>query len=186
MTDQISLFHSVATEEDVYEILLPDLVEGLKKSNAGYTDGREYLKLKPGKSYSSVNYLKYDPYEAGKQEGEVLAFRICLRKNNHFFGVSNQNLKEIRENLLPHAIVSRTNDGFTNFDFERTESGIKCFSKLLVSVLDAITYDITKEFDCCSRIDQCSDARHCIHPNPAMATSCGYRKVLRDGKNYYA
>lgn len=38
---------------------------------------------------------------------------------------------------------------------------------------------------CCSRYLECSDAKQCVHPDPAFALGCGYRKILASGKIYY-
>lgn len=36
-------------------------------------------------------------------------------------------------------------------------------------------------FDCCSRFEQCCNARECIHPDKQFASSCRYRQKLRKG-----
>lgn len=36
-------------------------------------------------------------------------------------------------------------------------------------------------YDCCSRYMECSDALHCVNPNPLHARSCTYRKKLHNG-----
>jgi len=48
-------------------------------------------------------------------------------------------------------------------------------------VIDAIP----KQFDCCSRYEECSNAKRCIHPNPETALICGYRKIMKKGRIYY-
>lgn len=44
---------------------------------------------------------------------------------------------------------------------------------------------LPKDFSCCSRYEQCSDAKKCIHPDKASALGCYYRKVLASGKVFY-
>lgn len=56
---------------------------------------------------------------------------------------------------------------------------------LLQEVLQVIIERSGKEFDCCSRYLECSDARQCIHPDPQFGLKCGYRLVLKEGKVYY-
>lgn len=42
-----------------------------------------------------------------------------------------------------------------------------------------------KEWDCCSRFEQCSDALKCVHPDKHEGIKCGYRKALASGRVYY-
>lgn len=42
-----------------------------------------------------------------------------------------------------------------------------------------------KEWDCCSRYMECSDAKACVHPDKAFALGCGYRKILASGRIFY-
>ena len=181
MRGQINLFAEVPTEQWVYETLLPSLKQGLNRSNAGETN----VSIERGKEYSSVSYLKQDPYDPQKTAKKHLAFRVCCRNGVSFFGVSNSYLDLVSENLMPYRWDSAKNDGFSNFTFEPTEEGIEKYASFLSSVMDAVTYGLLKEFDCCSRVEECSNAKRCIHPNPAMATSCGYRKILKSGRIFY-
>ena len=181
MMEQLDLFATVPTEEWVYEILLPTLKTGLSQSNAG----SDNLAIDKGKEYSSVSYLKQDPYDTSKPARKQLAFRICCRNGLHYFGVSSDYMNLIPNDLIDFRTDSGKGDGFSNFSFETTFEGVKRYASFLSTVLDAVTYSMVKEFDCCSRCEQCSDAKRCIHPNPAMATSCGYRKILKAGRIFY-
>lgn len=40
-------------------------------------------------------------------------------------------------------------------------------------------------FGCCSRYNECSDARRCIHPNKLFGKACMYRKNLDAGRIFY-
>lgn len=42
-----------------------------------------------------------------------------------------------------------------------------------------------KEFSCCSRYLECSNARVCTNPNKDLAIKCGYRKILKSGRVFY-
>lgn len=44
---------------------------------------------------------------------------------------------------------------------------------------------LPKEFSCCSRYMQCSDAKICVHPDKPFAAGCFYRKVLHSGRVFY-
>lgn len=40
-------------------------------------------------------------------------------------------------------------------------------------------------FACCSRYAECSDAGHCVHPNPLYSQACRYRKNLDAGRIFF-
>lgn len=169
------------TESLVYEVLLPSLKNCLSRSNAG----QDNLDIAKGKYFSSVSFLKRDPYDSSIPPKKQLAFRICCRNGQYYFGVSDTYLENVPSELKAFATVSKQKDGFTNLEFEPTQDGIERYSDLLCAILDEVTYSLQKDFDCCSRFEQCSEAKKCIHPNPAMATGCGYRKILKSGRIYY-
>ena len=57
--------------------------------------------------------------------------------------------------------------------------------ELLAQVTQNFIDKLPKEFDCCSRYVECSNAKHCIHPDGDFSLKCGYRKILQSGKIYY-
>lgn len=177
----MDLFETAMTEQDVFEILLPSLKDGLKHSNAG----PDNVILEARKQYAACCYTKADPYNSTVPAVSTLAFRICCRADKHYFGVSRAYLRDIPAAISARVIPARSSDGFANFDFTPTPSGVLEYADFLAGVLDNLTYSLPSEFDCCSRFSECSDAMQCIHPVPAVATSCSYRKVLRSGRVYY-
>ena len=53
-------------------------------------------------------------------------------------------------------------------------------------VLDAIRTSFTvSAFGCCSKYEQCSDARECLHSNPFYSLGCIYRTNLEAGRIFY-
>ena len=44
---------------------------------------------------------------------------------------------------------------------------------------------LPKEFSCCSRYMECSNAKTCIHTDKFFAIGCFYRKVLHSGRVFY-
>lgn len=175
------MFTTTLSEEQVYSILLPSLTNTLRECNAG----TENIKFEKGKSYSSISYLKQDPYDPRKEKTEQLAFRLCCRNKKNYFGISNTYIDHVPEEFLSMITTVGKSAGYTNFSFEPTLEGIEKYAQLLSQILELVTYSSVKEFDCCSRFEECSYAKHCIHPYPGMATSCGYRKNLRAGNVFY-
>lgn len=56
---------------------------------------------------------------------------------------------------------------------------------LIDAALQASIDNYPKEWDCCHRFEECSDAKMCTHPDKHEGIKCGYRKVLAKGKIYY-
>lgn len=71
------------------------------------------------------------------------------------------------------------------FNLSEVESQQGLIKELLTQVMQNFIDKLPKEFDCCSRYMECSDAKHCIHPDRDFSLKCGYRKILRSGKIYY-
>jgi len=46
-------------------------------------------------------------------------------------------------------------------------------------------YESSCSFGCCSRFEECSDAKRCIHENKLYAKGCSYRRNLDSGKIFY-
>lgn len=183
MMEQLNLFDQIQTnpipkEQWVYKLLLPDLKERLAKDNAD----PNCLHMEKGKDYYSVQYIKIDPFDSTESISK-LVFRIRLLKKGSYFEVSDIYLGCAPEELLAES--EPFSKQFTRFPFELTEAGVKKYAQFLADLLEEVTYSFPNDFDCCSRAEQCSNARHCIHPNSALALGCGYRKVLRSGRIFY-
>ena len=126
--------------------------------------------IKHGKSYSSVWY------------GSVLSFRIKLRKNARYIEVPAKFMDRIVNNL-PEDQCAMSSDSFCKISLSSELAAN--YSDLLVQILKSTINDLPKEWDCCSRYMECSNAKKCVHPDPAFALGCGYRKTLAAGKIYY-
>lgn len=62
---------------------------------------------------------------------------------------------------------------------------IDSYSNFLAKIAGETVNRYPKEWDCCSRYMECSNAKTCIHPDKAFALSCGYRKILNSGRIFY-
>ena len=113
MMDQLDMFKSDYSEEQIYTLLLPSLTNILQESNAG----KENIKFEKGKSYSSISYLKQDPYDPRKEKTEQLAFRLCCRNKKNYFGISNIYIDHIPEEFLGMITTVGKSVGYTNFSF---------------------------------------------------------------------
>lgn len=169
MMEQLDLFATEPTEEWVFELLKDELFRIIMRNNVA----KDKLLCKRGKTYSSVWY------------DTQLAFRICSRGEHHYFGISDAYKVQEEDNLECYITKDGRCDGFTNYSFEPTPDGVLEYGLYLGSCLDKAIDSVTKEFDCCSRYEECSDAMRCTNPNPDFATGCGYRKIMKSGRIFY-
>lgn len=167
--DQFDLFTDEPTEEWVYEALKPALLSAIRYCNAG--DDR--LEIKSAKDYSSVYFRKQ------------LAFRVFCRNEQRFFGVSNGYASLADPEIRELAVSDKKYNGFDKYPFEPTNDGVQRFSAFFGAIIEAIIDSIQKEFDCCSRVEVCSNEKRCINPNSDLAVACGYRKIMKSGRIFY-
>ena len=167
--EQLDFFSPTLTEDQVYNLLLDSLSSVISQNNVSH----DKLIRKDGKAYSSVWY------------DTQMAFRICCRDNHHYFSVSNLYTSNAPTELHKYVTKDGRYDGFTNFEFVPDTDGVMRFSTFLSSTLDMAIDSIAKEFDCCSRFEECSNVMHCTNPNVAIATGCGYRKIMKKGRIFY-
>lgn len=169
MMDQLDFLASIPTEEWIFETLRSSLLDTVIENNAN----PDNLFIKKGKNYSSVWFSKQ------------LAFRICCRDDCRYFGVSVNFAQNIPAEIATTLTTVGKTDGFYNFEFSPTAEGVSFFSSFLCTILDQAIDSTPKEFDCCSRYEECSNARKCTNPSPDLAVACGYRKIMKSGRIFY-
>ena len=169
MQDQISMvgFESADHAEKQYiESILPELEAAVEGSGAC----ADMLTIKGQVSgYTSVGV------------GSLMAFRLCLRGKRHYieFPLS---FAEFIQTDLPCRRAAGSKSVRVSVDDEHPVDGYR--KLLLLAVKDAVDR-YPKEWDCCSRYMECSDARACVHPDKGFALGCGYRKILNTGRIFY-
>ncbi len=169
--NQITLFPKTeqelgkAREEAFLGKALPVLREAAKSRNANPED----ITYDTLASYSSAYFRS------------SLIFRLKLRGKKWYIAIPKRLKEVIPENTETTETVSEKD--FLRIAFETlTDSGV-------VSLMEAATLLaielVPKEFDCCSLFEACSDAKACVHPDPAFSMLCGYRKILKSGRVFY-
>lgn len=148
------------TEQEIFELLLPHLAEILEANCVG----ADSIKAECGKKFTSVQYLRPDQFP-GKNAAQ-LVFRIIARNGKFVFEVSNEG-------------------GYVDIPFLPTIEGISAHIPTLQRTLDAVIDAGACEYNCCSRVEKCSDARQCVSPYPYIAANCNYRKILKSGRVFY-
>ena len=148
------------TEQEIYELLLPHLVRVLEENCVG----SDSIKAECGKQFTSVQYIRPDQIPGNNVA--QLAFRILARNNKYTFDVADGN-------------------GYRTIPFVPTADGISAHIPAIQKALDFVIDSGVCSYSCCSRAEQCSDARRCINPYPYIAANCNYRKVLKSGRVFY-
>lgn len=169
MSDQITLSGFEPPHEKelgAYREILPALQAAAV--SAGAAGGK--IEIKHGSNFSSVWY------------GPTLAFRMRLRKNSRYIEVP-LSAKDTAQALGPMEDQKEVSGGY--WRVKLGPEPVREHEAVLAAVLREAIDRLPKEWDCCSRYLECSDAKQCDHPDPAFALGCGYRKILASGKIYY-
>lgn len=151
-----------AKELATYEELLPQLREAAR----GYGADPDAITIKHGKNYSSVWF------------GSLLAFRLCLRKSRYIEVPIDS--KPFVSAIAPEEDQKQIAGSFWRVKLGKEPAAVHVSA--LSNTVRAAIDRLPKEWDCCSRFDQCSEAGRCIHPDPTFALSCGYRRILNSGR----
>ena len=156
-----------ATEEKkAFALLYPQLMDLLH--NAPMDSKIPFLEEK--NDFSSVYFF----------EKNNLFIRIVLRKKSHYIYVPDKYAHLFPGNILRKvkSVPDMSRISIDNY------SDILKYLPYLRAMLDSMRRNL-KGFGCCSRYLECSNATHCIHPNPRFALQCIYFYNLRDGKIFY-
>jgi len=162
MNEQISFFEPSPIEK-AEKLILDSLAELFSENGlAGLTAQFGKLKQKEGLSPKySVTFL-----------GNVIVYIFCGKKVTY---LAFPNVGDFRADIK--------ND-FVKIYIDSVEDIPNHIDKIKLScqyILDALP----KDFSCCSRYMECSDAKICICPNKDFALGCFYRKVLHSGRVFY-
>lgn len=169
--DQTSLFPKtekelgMEREEAFFEQAFPALQEAAKSRNANPED----ITYKVSSTHTSLKFRS------------SLICKLKLRGKKWYISIPNRLQEVIPEGVETTTIASEKQFLRIAFDL-LADSGI--LSLMEKATLLAIEL-VPKEFDCCSRYMECSNAKVCVHPDPAFSMLCGYRKILKSGRIFY-
>lgn len=151
------------------------------------------LRLRENKNKNTDSYsvlISEPPYPVGSERlgGEQSIMKIALKANCYDIDIlqsvyqnitcpPNTTYKELKKtgNAPQHIIVSFAADDSDFYDYIQ--------SVILYRLAHYHTAEST--FSCCSRFNQCSDAKKCVHENKLYSTACIYRKNLEAGHIFY-
>ncbi len=129
------------------------------------------------------------------KKGNISSFAVC---------VYEPDLVEDKRNSSRYTVLARIKEPVLKNDANQIDIYSKCFGSAdekkrfdkdsndaIECLVDCIRSGITNyvpkssSFACCSRYEECSKAKKCIHPNPLYAKACQYRKNLEEGNIFY-
>lgn len=170
MEDQVYLpgFEPTEYKERSYlESILPSMASAVENSGGDSS----ILSLKSNKSgYSVVFY------------GVLTIFRLGLRGKQNYISIP-----AIYADLIPASWPKKRLKSETKYIRIPLDniSELDNYTDVLISLAGAAVNRYPKDWDCCSRYMECSDAKTCVHPDKKVALSCGYRRILNTGKVFY-
>lgn len=126
----------------------------------------EWLSVTPTDSYTGVKF------------GKLTAFRLRIRGKRHYISVPLS-----LADLIPSDVPSKvpTKDEKYYKVLITNDHPLDSYKNFLLDIVSETVNRYPKEWDCCSRYLECSDAKICTHPDKAFAIVCGYRKILSSG-----
>ena len=167
MIEQMTIGIDISEEQRAFELVYPELKKILL--DAPIDSG--ILNFKEIGNCSSVSFM---------DSGEVV-FQIRIRKKTNYILIP-----EKYEYMLSSATSiskSKSNPGMIRISIQSYEDILQ-YASVLCEILDKICRKY-RDFGCCSRYEECSNAKKCIHPDPKFALACWYRYNLLDGKIFY-
>lgn len=164
MNEQFDLLMDAGIQQE--KIFLSTIMPLLKNAGSSHNADPDDITARTGESYSSIYFRA------------SLIARIRLRGKLHTLSIPDRLADAIPSGIPVSKLAS-----------EKQFSRISFHESTAVSILESATLlaieRVPKEFDCCSRYIQCSDAKVCIHPDPKLSMLCGYRRILKSGRIFY-
>jgi len=189
MNKQLSLFNESAHENNITNIFL-DIANTL-----GY--------------HKNIFCIKNSYSKTGKNAGKLISTSININEESYPYDAHNKIAKstsvilfypntagyEIRvtestfnNTMCPHSAHITKNPSanyrYVHIVFEFNNNDIFSYIKrILEYALE--NYESSNTFGCCSRYNECSLQKKCIHANKLYAQGCQYRKNLEKGIIFY-
>lgn len=149
-------------------VFLQNILSTLQEIAQAHNANPEDITSAKLSSYSSICFRK------------SLIARVKLRGKVHYISIPMR-LSQVIPNNVTTQKTKEPNFLRIPYDSLSTDA-LVCILKDATSL--AIE-QVPKEFDCCSRYMECSNAKVCTHPDPSFSMLCGYRHILKEGKIFY-
>lgn len=167
-SNQTSLFPKTEQERGMEREIafLKDIFPKLREAAEARNAKSEDITYKALAQYSSIKFRS------------SLICKIRMRGKKWYISIPGR-LREV----IPVNIKTVSEGPFFRIDFHALPMD-EIPSLIENAALLAIEL-VPKEFDCCSRFEECCGAKVCVHPDPAFSMLCGYRKILKSGRIFY-
>lgn len=126
----------------------------------------------------------------GRAKNTLLNIKSASKKND----TADTLIVSIPDSVLPMVnsrfpnvpLVKKKSDSLTRANIASDSDELKDFFNFLVkAVLDKYFTEGSDAFGCCSRYEECSDAKKCLHENILYARNCIYGAHLAKGRIFY-
>lgn len=156
--------------KNVYETIIRNLNEkyGIDSNCENLlltlADLKNGYSFKIGKTYTPIVIVEYAKF-----------LRMYIRENV-FKAVNNSYFMQV-------AKKTKSKEDYVYVDYDIGDN----VSPFIIQCLDYAMsiYKPAKSFGCCSRYNDCSNKKECVHPNKLYAKQCWYRDNLEKGKIFY-
>ena len=169
MDNQITLIGFEAPEHHEMEFLSsidPDLRAAVEDMGGD----SQQMEISVTNSYTAVKFRN------------LTAFRLKIRGKQHQVSIP-VSLADLIPSDAPGKKTS--SDGKYCSMLITGKYPLENYRDFLINVVGETVNRYPKEWDCCSRYLECSDAKVCIHPDKSVALGCGYRQILSSGRIFY-
>lgn len=166
--EQFSFLNTESLEEQTYHLMESTIQSVIEKNFLESS----MLKFQQMASYWSVNCAT------------ALIARIRFGKTASYCSLDAGAAKELLDKAGITYDIKGSDSGFVRISLQKPEDILPCLP-IIAAVTQRALDAIPKEFDCCGRVEQCSDEKRCVNPSAAMCIGCGYRKILASGRIFY-
>jgi len=165
MNEQTSLFEELAPEQLFFEYIKNGFAKIVKQNNSP-PDSAVFSKNKDYYSFSYRNNV---------------VFLIRIGPRSKWVKIPAKYIRILQENQVAFSVNKQEE---CVISISGPEAALD-LAPLLYQILDYAIDTYPKEYSCCSRYVECSDAKACVNPHLDIAMNCRYRVNLKKGKIFY-
>lgn len=139
-------------------------------------------------SYSVL--ISEPPYPLGSERlgGEQSIMKISVKSESYDINIWLSVFEHIKcPSNISHKVIEKKGNSPQHVIVSFTSDNIEVYNYIESAILYRLSQYRTAEptFSCCSKFNQCSDAKKCVHENKLYSTACTYRKNLENGRIFY-
>ena len=160
-------------EKDYINLIYPQIVSTVEKCG-GDASLLSVAAVKPGYKFSR-DYVSL-------KLGSMVVFRIKLHGKAQYLAFPDIFAELIPDSFPKKAAASQPKYVRLTVD---NDFPIEKYTDLILKLMVEAMNRYPSEWSCCSRYQECSDAKACINPDKNIALACSYRKTLNSGRIFY-